>query len=236
MSNKVPIILLSVMAADERLFEYQRRAFPELVVPAWIKPYPGETLQSYACRLAQEVDPGCPCFVGGASFGGMVALEMAAHLQAVACFLICSVRSRDELPWQWRALQPLSLLGPTRLGLTAGLFARWSAPSLPIGTIRRLQRLSQPQAAFVRWASCAVLSWRPSSGVRRVPVYQIHGEVDRTLPVKFTRPDVVVPGGGHLLPVTHPQVVNTFLRQGIAVVCGDGRMNCLSNSTGPVST
>ena len=45
-----------------------------------------------------------------------------------------------------------------------------------------------------------------------MPVYHIHGGRDRTLPVGNCRPDVVVPGGGHLLPFTHPEEVNAFLR------------------------
>ena len=45
------------------------------------------------------------------------------------------------------------------------------------------------------------------------PVYHIHGERDRTLPVKLTRPDVIVRGGDHMLPFTFPKQVNEFLRE-----------------------
>jgi pimeloyl-ACP methyl ester carboxylesterase len=141
-------------------------------------------LPAYAARLARRVDPGRPCFVGGASFGGIVALEMAAHVQARACFLIASVRSPSELPWWGRWLRPVAQLGPERLGRVAGAVAAVSAPSLPHGSVGSLRRLAQPQAAFLRWASWAVLSWRPSPGTRRVRVLQIHGAADRTLPVR----------------------------------------------------
>src|SRR5687768_11148554 len=115
MIESVPLILLSGMGADERLFEPQREAFPNLQVPVWIDPLPGESLRAYAVRMAHKVDPGCPCIVGGASFGGMVALEMAPLLQARACLLIGSVRSSEELSWRWRALRPVAILGPTFL-------------------------------------------------------------------------------------------------------------------------
>jgi pimeloyl-ACP methyl ester carboxylesterase len=222
MTEGTPLILLSGMAADERLFEPQRRAFPGLRVPAWIDPLHGESLRAYALRLARRVDPGGPCFVGGASFGGMVALEMAAHLQAEACFLIGSVRSADELPWWWRAFQPLAILGPATLGAAAGFVAVASAPSLPRGAPGRLRRFSRPEAAFVRWASGAALRWRPSPAARRVRAFQIHGDADATLPVRYTRPDVVVPGGGHLLPLTHAAAVNEFLHQGMALASASG--------------
>jgi hypothetical protein len=53
----------------------------------------------------------------------------------------------------------------------------------------------------------------PSAKTREVRVFQIHGSADRTLPVRHTRPDVVVTGAGHLLPFTHPEAVNDFIRR-----------------------
>lgn len=216
MTTQVPLLLLSGMAADERLFHRQQTTFPNLRVPAWIAPLPEESLRAYALRLARRVDPGCPCLVGGASFGGMVALEMAQHLQARACLLIGSVRSSAELPWQWRALRLAAFLGPDRIGVAARLITRLAGPWLSPGVARRLRRFAEPGAGFVRWAACAVLGWWPSPAARRVRVFQIHGEADRTLPVHCTRPDVIVPAGGHALPLTSPAAVNAFLRQSLA--------------------
>jgi pimeloyl-ACP methyl ester carboxylesterase len=210
-NNYLPILLLSGMAADARLFEPQQACFPSLRVPGWIKPLPGEPLRAYAARMARVVDPGCPCIVGGASFGGAVALEMAPHLQAVACVLIGSIRSSAELPGRWRALRPLASLGPDRLGTAAAVVARLGGAFLGRGVACRLQRLTRPEAAFVRWATCAVLRWQPSSAARRVRVFQIHGGADRTLPVERTQPHVVVPGGSHALTLFNPAAVNEFL-------------------------
>src|SRR5262245_58908450 len=71
----LPLLLLPGMAADARLFEGQLAQFPTLRVPSWIDPLPGESLRAYATRFARVVDPGVPCIVGGASFGGVVALN-----------------------------------------------------------------------------------------------------------------------------------------------------------------
>ena len=42
--DPLPLILLSGMGADERVFQRQREAFPDLVVPKWITPDPQESL------------------------------------------------------------------------------------------------------------------------------------------------------------------------------------------------
>jgi pimeloyl-ACP methyl ester carboxylesterase len=201
------------MATDWRLFEPQLLAIPNLLVPSWIKPFPREPLHNYARRMAREVDPGCPCIVGGASFGGAVALEMATQLQAKACLLIGSIRSSDELPWYWRALRPVATLGPEWLQLAASLLARIAALRGRSGSARRWARLASPDSTFVRWALCAVLRWRPSEAARRVRVFQIHGEADQTLSVRWTRPNMIVPSGGHALPLTNSASVTQFIRK-----------------------
>lgn len=214
----LPIILLSGMAADERLFAAQLAAFPTLRIQPWVAPLPGESLRAYVARLAPIVDPGRPCLVGGASFGGVVALELASHLRAVGCVLIGSIRSPAGLPRRWRLLRPLALLGPDVLGWLAGFAARAGRPVLSVGAVRRFHRLSRPEAAFVRWAMCAVVRWRPSAAVRRVQVYHIHGAADHVLPAHLGRPDVIVPGGAHALTVFNATAVNRFLADVLATL------------------
>jgi pimeloyl-ACP methyl ester carboxylesterase len=211
MNEHLPIILLSGMAADERLFAAQLAAFPNLRVQPWVPPLPTESLRAYAARLARLMDPGRPCVVGGASFGGVVALEVATHLSARACVLIGSIRSPAGLPWRWRALRPVATLGPEVLRVIAAAGGRFGGGVLPSGLVRRLCRLARPETAFVRWAMGAVVRWRPSPATRRVRVFHIHGSADHVLPVERTRPDVIVPGGGHALSLFHPAVVNAFL-------------------------
>ena len=219
-----PLILLPGMGADARMFAPLRTALPQLVTPNWIEPERNEPLAAYARRLAQTVDPGRPCFVGGASFGGVIALEMSVALKARACFLIGSMRSPDGLPWRLKALRPLTPLTgllpwftwiiPPLVGAAFGPFARDIA-----------QQLAEADARFVRWASKAVLTWKPSPEVAEVLVFQIHGDRDRVFPVGRTRPDCIVPGAGHVLSVTHPAATAEFLLAGMK----DGSCGVLPN-------
>src|SRR5262249_41007085 len=151
----LPLILFPGVAADARLFEPQLAEFPTLRVPSWIDPVRGESLRAYAARFGRVIDPGVPCIVGGASFGGVVAQEMAGHLRAVACVLIGSIHSPAELPWRWRVLRPLSLLGPEGLRVVARIGSRLRLPWLGRGWARRLRKLAGADANFVRWAMCA---------------------------------------------------------------------------------
>jgi pimeloyl-ACP methyl ester carboxylesterase len=211
LGSSIPLVLLSGMAADERLFAAQRAAFPNLRVQPWVPPLTGETLRAYAKRLAPRIDPGEPFVVGGASFGGVVALEVARHTPALACILIGSFRSPPALPWRWRALGPVAAFGPDTMRTLAALAARFGRGLLAEATVRRLRRLARADAEFVRWAMCAAVTWRPSAPPRRVNVFQIHGSADRVRPVARARPDVVVPGGAHALSLFNPVAVNAFV-------------------------
>jgi pimeloyl-ACP methyl ester carboxylesterase len=211
---EIPLILFPGIGADERLFEPQRNAFPQLVVPRWITPLPGESLAAYAGRFARDVDPGGPCYVGGASFGGFVAIEVARHLDARGCFLIGSARGPDELPLRIRSLRRLRRLLPVMpLALAkalAGLSLGASGWAMSPATGRVLRQLADADAAFLRWACGAVLSWEAPAALD-VPIHQIHGARDRVLPARRTKADVIVPGAGHVLSLTHAEAVNRFL-------------------------
>ena len=216
----VPLILLPGMGGDARMFRPQLAAFANARVPSWIDPQPGESLGSYAARMARAVDPGEACLIGGASFGGMVAVEMSRYLpRAPACFLIGSIRSPRELPprirvsrfWLKKATVGVPYLVP---GVARGL-RLLIPPRVAVATRSMLQQLADCDRRFFRWAALAVLGWEEPAEPPRVPVLQIHGTRDHILPCRYTRPDVLVRGAGHLLSMTHAQEVNAFLRDGL---------------------
>jgi pimeloyl-ACP methyl ester carboxylesterase len=196
------------------MFGPQKAAFPALRVPAWIKPDGREPLAQYARRFAESVDPGCPCYLGGASFGGVLALEMAPYLRTQAVFLIGSVRSPAGMHACLRALRPFARLTPSLpfallaplAGISLRQAGRYSSPT----TRGLLRHLTEADPSFLHWGAQAVLTWRPSSGVN-APVYQIHGERDPVFPARLAAADEIVPGGGHLLTLTHGAAVNSFL-------------------------
>ena len=204
------------MGADERVFAPQREAFPSLIVPEWIPPKKNESLAAYAARMAESLGDIGPCVIGGASFGGMVAVEMCRHLDAQACLLIGSVRAPEQLPkrirrWRrhgrWVQRCPHYLCqGMVKAGLASS--GRRSAPHVR----GFLSQFVAADRAYIRWASLALLQWRDAY-MPHCPVFHIHGDRDRILPVLLTDADEVVSGAGHVITLSHPDAVNEFIEK-----------------------
>lgn len=215
-----PVILLPGMGADESVFARQKRDIPGVSIPEWITPRPREPLAAYAARLARAVNPGRPCWLGGASFGGFVALEMIPHLDVRGCFLIGSVRASSELPGALRTLRPAAravrVLPFEVLQVVGRILFASARPDDRSDVSILLDEMSRSDAAFLRWACRAVIEWDGPAAPVRVPIHQIHGGEDRIIPPSRTRPDHIVPGAGHALSVSHPGEVTAFLRAVLA--------------------
>ncbi len=222
-NNATPprLILLPGLAADARLFEPQRRAFPNLEVLPWLDPLPDERIESYAQRMAGQVRPDSrPLFIGGVSFGAIVALEAARHLRTDGVFLIGGGLSSRMITWPFRWMCHLAPLAPLPI-------VPWLLKLFPLGldliedlTDEQKQlyvRMSQATPpAMIRWGAHAMTRWE-FTGPPPAPMHVIHGHDDRIVRPKRLRIDHTVVGGRHLISLSHPDEVNAFLADKMAV-------------------
>jgi pimeloyl-ACP methyl ester carboxylesterase len=222
MTNQPPkLILIPGLGTDERLFERQRQAFPDLWVPPWILVRDDESLAIYAARMAEIIRErqSEPIVLGGVSLGGMLAYEIARHVKPQAVVLIASCRTRRGIRGFFRAAGHIWPIVPSGAFKVAKFI---SIPALRMfGELmpehRRLcaQMFSESDARFMHWAISAILNWNPAPLVQ-TPVYQIHGAHDRIIPLKCVAPDEILPHGGHLINLTHADAVNAFIQGVVA--------------------
>ena len=218
MGKAVELILLPGLGADHRLFTPQAAVFDNLTIPPWIPPEHGESLQQYASRLAETIEHKGPYVLGGISLGGMIAHEMAAHLAARGhgprgLVLIATCRTRSGLRNWYRGLAPAAACLPAAINVSKPI-APWAArlfSRLPAETRQLSVRMFQKaDSRFMQWGLSAILRWRPSAAADLL-TQQIHGRLDRVIPIRNVQPDRVIEDGGHLINLTHPQQVNKFI-------------------------
>ncbi len=218
MADGLTWILLPGLGGDARLFEPQQ-ALGRLVVPRWIEPRSDEALSSYAARLAHAIRRDHrldgPYALGGVSFGGVVAQEMARVLEPRAVALIASCRSASSIAPAVRWFRGAVDLLPrsfTRWGVeqTRGAIAA-RAGAFPYPRRLVAEMADGVSAEFIRWATGAIVRW-PGAELQGRPVRHIHGSRDPIIPADRVWPDEWVPEGEHLINLTHPEQVNRFLR------------------------
>ena len=217
----LPIILLPGLGATEEVFRPQLDALPEATVPEWIAPRPRESLAQYAERFAAAIDPGEPCVLGGLSFGGITATEVARHLDVRALVLIATLAHPDQMPrrarWFGHAFGSL----PTFAVAAGQGLARVLAPVARCVTTRKTwsmyrQAWGNP-ARLLTWSARAMATWEAPSSELTCPVLRIHGSGDWAFPARCAPDAEGVEGGWHVLTLSHPERVTDLLRRASAL-------------------
>lgn len=200
MSNKVYFI--SGLGADRRAF--RKLVFPadfEMVYLDWIPALPKESLESYAQRLALQIDATSPFYLVGLSFGGMLATEIARKIKPVHTFLISSTPTFKELPWYYRMAGSLSLqkLVPVQLLKKGnGIGLKFLGAKTHDERLLLKQLVIDSDPYFMKWALSCILNWRNEE--RPLNLTHIHGNADHILPMKYTlKPDFIIENAGHFM-------------------------------------
>jgi pimeloyl-ACP methyl ester carboxylesterase len=216
MTNRPSLVLLPGLGADRRLFRELEKEVPGLIVPDWPPSPWGDGIDELASRLVPSLPADRPLFLGGSSFGGFVALRLARLVPTHAVVLIGSCRKPGEIPFALRCLAPAAGLLPSAAFRAPPLFfGRPLARLFGAKTAEQqdlfLEMLRDASPDFIRWGVRAISRWREDDSRIDAPVVRIHGGEDRVLPLGSLTADLVIPGAGHLVPMTHPREVGEFL-------------------------
>lgn len=209
------LLLFTGMTPNAGTFRHQVDSLPNAKVVEWLAPEPDETLTAYSDRMASHLADEEPAYLAGLSFGGIVALEVACRIKVAGCFLISSIRSPSELPPRLKMFRSLRHVSAEHVFKSVGAIADAIPRFLRTRSIARLSKFAHDEGRWHRWSTAAVLGWAPHSAIELVLVLRIHGDSDRTFPARYLNADVIVRQGGHELPLTHPEEVTVFLRDGM---------------------
>lgn len=207
------VYLISGLGADKRAF--QKLRFPEgyqLKYLDWIEPEGKETLEEYAGRFAKLIGDTQPFILVGLSMGGMISLELSRIVKPKLAVIISSITSAKQLPWYYRVAGILQLdrLTPSSVFNTTshlGFYMIGAADPESKMVLSDIVKDSDPK--FVRWALRSILNWKAKDYA--VDIFQIHGTLDRVLPIRFTKPNAVVEAGGHFMIYTKADQISELI-------------------------
>lgn len=201
MSLRPRLFVLPGMGASKAMYGAPWRQLTHATLLDWPE-YRGETtLSEVAARVVEEAGITALDVPIGSSLGGMVALEIAAHLGAARAGLIGSARSGREISGWLRLAAPLASVTPIRWVQT--LVGSSGGPEL-------VQEFARADADFLRAMCGAIAAWEAPDYDGRV--LRVHGERDHVIPCPDDPDTRVIRGGGHLLACTHGEETVLVLR------------------------
>jgi pimeloyl-ACP methyl ester carboxylesterase len=205
------LYLLSGLGADRRVFNFLDLHGFELIYIDWIKPLGDEKIETYARRLLDQIKSTRPTLIG-ASFGGIIAIEIAKLIETNIVILVSSATTKADIPVRYRLAGNLLMnkLIPGSFYRKANFVVYWL-----FGVKKKKEKellkaiMNDADNDFVDWATNKIPDW---DNERLLPnVVTIHGTADRVLP--FRKADHVVDNGGHLMIVTKAEEVSRILRK-----------------------
>ena len=208
------IYCISGLGADERVFQKLEFQGYQPVHICWVEPKKRESISEYSMRLTTQIESERPILIG-LSFGGIMAVEMAKHIDTEKVILISSTKNELEVPFYFKIFRwlPIYQLLPAKLMLWLGqLIASWFF-SLETVAERKLFKaiLFDTNARFFKWAIHQVVIWKNEL----IPhnVYHIHGKSDRIFPFRFVSEDFSVENGGHLMIMNRAELVSNLIQK-----------------------
>jgi pimeloyl-ACP methyl ester carboxylesterase len=202
------------VGADESLGRYFDLPGFDLV---WIRWPAVEAVDwdGFVAALEAENDIAEGAVFLGISFGGMAALAFAERKRAGGVALVGSCRDSRAVSPLLRVFKPWVRRMPAWM-FRVDLMPRWMAGwwfgvrepehlDLLYAMGRKL-----PPARF-RSINALALEFRGGEPPG-ITVFSVHGARDRMIAAGAERRDVVIPEGGHLIVMSHPEEVNRALR------------------------
>lgn len=223
--NRVRMVLLPGLAADERMYARVREALEmvpldisfELVTPRLLVPNKKEKMEEYARRTAEALHIQAHDIVGGCSFGSMVASAVAAHIPVQGLVLLSGALDSSALVHSSRILNRIAPIIPFPL-LQRVLASDWFLRSIfgaanPADIeLGRSMLLDTPEKTLRRGGFLAATCELTKS--LTIPIHALHGADDRVIRSPHEVDHCkLVPHAGHGMVVSHPHEVAEFLLQ-----------------------
>lgn len=192
----------------------------DLLTINWIEPFENECIKSYAKRMSSQIDVTSePIILIGHSFGGIMAQEISQLIEVQKIILISTCKSRSENSLALKSLSPLMINKIIKKDIILKTFPYWSRnygyeTQDEIDVFKSMIRKNTD--SYLSWALKSISLWDRDFEIP-APIIHIHGDKDRTFPLKNLREVThIIEGGNHFMIYKKAEEIASILRQHIS--------------------
>jgi len=202
------------LAASKEIFKNIRLPEDqfEIHILEWLIPDKGQSLSSYAKRMADRVEHPNPVILG-VSFGGVVAQEMCAFLNPKKLIIVSSVKTRNELPKRLKAVRKTGIykLVPTGWALSVKDLTKFAIGPRSRKRLKLYQEyLWMRDKVYLDWAIKQMVCWERETPL--MDITHIHGDADIVFPIKNIEATHILPQGTHIMVLNKGSKVSKLLQ------------------------
>ena len=210
------VYLIPGLGFDNRIFEKLELNEIKFEFLNWIEPEKDERIENYAKRFSKRITENPKeIILIGHSFGGIIAQEIAKIRPVQKIILVSSIKSRRELPFHFRIVKPLQIHKLFSKELTAKTIKYWgnnhdyeTSEEQALVT----DMVNNQSNYYLQWALKQLSIWKTPNSKLDTKIFQIHGELDKTFPVKLiNQPFKVIPKAGHFMVFKKAELINEII-------------------------
>ena len=217
---KWKIYAIPGLGFDYRIFEKLRLTNAEICYCDWIEPLASENIVDYATRFAREMITDQNVVLMGQSFGGILAQEIAKIKEINHLILVSTVQSNGEMPFGFKNLARYNLYKLITRQSILTTFPFWQKTYGYIS--EEDQNLFKSMVVknsnnYLHWAINQLGSWKGIITQPHQSVLRVHGDSDKTFPLKqMEKIDYVIKAGGHFAVYQNHEVVSNMINKELA--------------------
>lgn len=208
------IYLIPGLGFDYRIFDGLKLKAESVNYIEYLDPLKNENLQNYVFRLIElNLDSSYSITLIGHSFGGVIAQEIANQITIKKIILISSIKSKRENPLHFTII--------SKIGLHHLFFKRWTLKTFPFWAKLHGYNSEASQNLFVnminaksdqylQWALYQLSIWKGIENLK-TPIIHIHGESDKTFPIKLIDSPIVIKNGTHMMVYNKGDVISDLV-------------------------
>lgn len=172
------------------------------------------SLPEFSRELSVQVDTSQPYILIGVSLGGMIATEMGEFMNPEKIILISSAKCRNELPKRYKFQRRFPVYKIVS-GETAKKGAKIMQPIIEPdrkhekGTFKSMLNDKDPD--FLKRTIKMILEWERVD--YRGDIIHIHGNNDKTIPIRNVKYDYLLKNGSHMMVLTRGPEISELINE-----------------------